>query len=79
GVEPAELDALIAAALQVLQAKGPLDPKQLKALLGEAVRNLGEAGKRKGASTTLPTALGVLQSDGRIRRVPLNGRLDQQR
>ncbi len=63
----------------MLQAKGPLDPKQLKALLGEAVRNLGEAGKRKGASTTLPTALGVLQSDGRIRRVPLNGRLDQQR
>lgn len=79
GVEPAELDALIAATLQVLQGEGPLDPKQLKALLGEAVRNLGEAGKRKGASTTLPTALGMLQSDGRIRRVPLNGRLDQQR
>ncbi|HEX9229813.1 MAG TPA: crosslink repair DNA glycosylase YcaQ family protein, partial [Arthrobacter sp.] len=28
---------------------------------------------------TLPTALGILQSQGRIRRVPANGRLDQQR
>src|SRR6478735_3859439 len=40
---------------------------------------LGEEGKKKGAATTLPTALGLLQADGRIRRVPVNGRLDQQR
>src|SRR5262249_16802348 len=42
-------------------------------------RSLGEEGKKKGLSTTLPLALGKLQSLGEIRRVPLNGRLDQQR
>ncbi|HXO43688.1 MAG TPA: crosslink repair DNA glycosylase YcaQ family protein, partial [Thermoanaerobaculia bacterium] len=35
--------------------------------------------KKKGLSTTLPLALGRLQSAGEIRRVPVNGRLDQQR
>lgn len=58
---------------------GAVDPQQLKAELGGAVRSLGEEGKKKGVSTMLPTALGLLQADGRIRRVPLNGRLDQQR
>src|SRR5262249_46473039 len=42
-------------------------------------RNLGEAGKKKGLITTLPVALGRLQARGDIRRVPTNGRLDQQR
>src|SRR5262245_39994005 len=64
--------------LKVLE-KGPQDPKQLKDSLGDAVRNLGEAGKKKGMTTTLPIALGKLQSTGKIRRVPVNGRLDQQR
>jgi hypothetical protein len=44
-----------------------------------AARNLGEEGKRKGMITTLPVALGRLQAEGEIRRVPVNGRLDQQR
>ncbi len=44
-----------------------------------AVRNLGEEGKKKGLTTTLPVALGRLQAEGAIRRVPVNGRLDQQR
>ena len=61
------------------EAAVPLDPRQLKEELGESVRNLGEEGKKKGATTTLPTALGILQAQGRIRRVPANGRLDQQR
>jgi hypothetical protein len=43
------------------------------------VRNLGEAGKKRGLTTTLPIALGLLQSAGEIRRVPVEGRLDQQR
>lgn len=47
--------------------------------VGDAVRGLGEAGRKRGLSTTLPLALGLLQSRGRIRRVPSNGRLDQQR
>ncbi|MHA7271609.1 DNA glycosylase AlkZ-like family protein [Arthrobacter sp. HLT1-20] len=78
-----EVHALEAQTLQVLQDAAAnnqvLDPKQLKDLLGSAVRSLGEEGKKKGASTTLPTVLGLLQADGRIRRVPVNGRLDQQR
>ncbi|MHA7303687.1 DNA glycosylase AlkZ-like family protein [Arthrobacter sp. TMN-49] len=84
GVAREEVHALEAQTLQVLQdaaaqGEGPLDPQQLKDLLGDAVRSLGEEGKKKGASTTLPTVLGLLQADGRIRRVPVNGRLDQQR
>jgi Winged helix DNA-binding domain len=34
---------------------------------------------KKGLSSTLPLGLGRLQTQGRIRRVPTNGRLDQQR
>ena len=80
GVERGEITLLEEQILHALaEAGGPLDPKQLKELLGDSVRNLGEEGKKKGAATTLPTALGLLQADGRIRRVPVNGRLDQQR
>ena len=84
GVARTELEQLAADVLQVLlRARGTdgesLDPRELKAILGDKVRNLGEEGKKKGASTTLPAALGLLQADGRIRRVPVNGRLDQQR
>ncbi|MCR6486168.1 winged helix DNA-binding domain-containing protein [Amycolatopsis sp. OK19-0408] len=57
----------------------PLDPAKLKAASGTAVRNLGDAGKKRGVTTTLPLALGLLQAQGEIRRVPVNGRLDQQR
>ncbi|WP_051389424.1 DNA glycosylase AlkZ-like family protein [Arthrobacter sp. 35W] len=79
GVATAELATLQERAYAALQERGPLDPKDLKDVLGDAVRSLGEEGKKKGASTTLPTALGLLQATGRIRRVPVNGRLDQQR
>lgn len=60
-------------------AKAPLDPADLKNALGDAVRHLGDAGKKRGLTTTLPLALLHLQSTGDIRRVPTNGRLDQQR
>ncbi len=80
GVERGEITLLEEQVLHALaEAADPLDPKQLRDELGESVRSLGEEGKKKGASTTLPTALGLLQADGRIRRVPVNGRLDQQR
>lgn len=80
GVERGEITLLEEEILHALaEAGGPMDPKQLKDVLGDSVRNLGEEGKKKGAATTLPTALGLLQADGRIRRVPVNGRLDQQR
>jgi hypothetical protein len=58
---------------------GPLDPRSIKDKLGPAVRNLSHEGKKRGLTTTLPLALGWLQSHGLIRRVPLEGRLDRQR
>ncbi|MCV9995895.1 winged helix DNA-binding domain-containing protein [Paeniglutamicibacter sp. ZC-3] len=84
GVEREEIEQLAEDVLRVLlRARGTaeevLDPRGLKEILGDKVRSMGEEGKKKGASTTLPAALGLLQADGRIRRVPVNGRLDQQR
>ena len=80
GVDRGEITLLEEQIVHTLaEAGAPMDPRQLKDELGDSVRNLGEEGKRKGAATTLPTALGILQSQGRIRRVPVNGRLDQQR
>lgn len=78
GVTEKEIGRLMDRVTKVLE-KGPKDPRELKNSLGDAVRNLGEEGKKRGMTTTLPLALGRLQSTGRIRRVPLNGRLDQQR
>jgi hypothetical protein len=78
GVTDTEIDKLGAAVVDVL-GKGPLDPDGLKDALGGKVRNLGEEGKKKGVTTTLPLALGLLQAKGEIRRIPVNGRLDQQR
>ncbi|WP_037609222.1 DNA glycosylase AlkZ-like family protein [Streptacidiphilus rugosus] len=79
-VREAEIDTLCAAVLAALEgAEGALDPAAIKDAVGGAVRNLGEAGKKRGLGTTLPLALGLLQASGEIRRVPVNGRLDQQR
>ena len=78
GVTDAELERLCDAVLAAL-GDGPRDPAELKAVLGGAVRNLGEAGKKRGVTTTLPLATGLLQSRGRVHRVPASGRLDQQR
>lgn len=74
-----ELETLYQAVLDALTADRPLTPDQVKEACGGAVRNLGDAGKKRGLSTTLPLALGYLQAQGEIRRVPVNGRLDQQR
>lgn len=78
GVGDAEVDALCSAVVTALGA-GALAPEELREAVGGKARSLGEAGKKKGLSTTLPLALGRLQSSGEIRRVPTNGRLDQQR
>jgi hypothetical protein len=78
GVTDKELDKL---AQKVLDAVGkePLDPGGIKEAVGDAVRSLGPEGKKRGTSTTLPLVLGRLQTRGEIRRVPTDGRLDQQR
>jgi winged helix DNA-binding protein len=78
GVTQREIAKLCEAVISALD-RAPLDPNELRDALGSRVRNLGEEGKRKGLSTTLPVALGRLQVEGEIRRVPINGRLDQQR
>jgi hypothetical protein len=78
GVTGKELDKLCAAVLRSLE-KGPLEPDEIRTTVGSAARSLGEEGKKKGQSTTLPLALGKLQTLGEIRRLSTNGRLDQQR
>jgi len=78
GVDRAEIDKLCAAVIDVV-GDSPLDPAELKTRLGDTVRSLGEEGRKRGQTTTLPAALGLLQAAGEIRRVPVNGRLDQQR
>ena len=78
GVTQKEIDRLGGAVIAAL-ARRPLDPEGLRDATGRAVRNLGVAGQKKGLTTTLPVVLGQLQSTGVIRRIPVNGRLDQQR
>jgi hypothetical protein len=78
GVTEKEIDKLCDAVVSALE-KGPLDPDGLREATGKAVRNLGPEGKKKGLTTTLPVALGKLQESGDIRRVPTNGRFNQQR
>jgi hypothetical protein len=78
GVTAKEIDKLCGAVVGALE-KGALDPEGIRAGTGKAARSLGEEGKKKGVTTTLPLALGLLQARGEIRRVPVNGRLDQQR
>ncbi|HYL36859.1 MAG TPA: crosslink repair DNA glycosylase YcaQ family protein [Bryobacteraceae bacterium] len=78
GVTAKEIDKLCDAVVGALE-KGPLDPDGLREAAGKAVRNLGPEGRKKGLSTTLPVALEKLQASGDIRRIPTNGRLDQQR
>ncbi len=78
GVTPKEIAKLCDAVVTALE-KGPLGTEELREATGKAVRNLGEEGKKKGVTTTLPLALGDLQASGDIRRVPTNGRFDQQR
>jgi hypothetical protein len=78
GVTEKEIAKLCDSVLRALD-KGPLDPDGLRQACGKAVRNLGEEGKKKGLTTTMPVALEQLQATGDIRRVSTNGRFDNQR
>lgn len=78
GVTAAEIETLADAVQSALQA-GAMAPDELRVAVGGAARSLGPEGTKKGISTTLPLALGMLQSDGRIRRISMNGRFDHQR
>jgi len=78
GVTEKEVDKLCAAIEKALR-DATLSPDELRDAVGNAARSLGPEGTKKGLTTTLTLGLGRLQSEGRIRRVPVNGRLDQQR
>jgi hypothetical protein len=78
GVTDREMEKLSRTIVDAV-SRSPADPKELKERLGGAVRHLGEEGKKRGLTTTLPLGLGLLESHGEIRRVPVGGRLDQQR
>lgn len=74
--EVEELGEAVYAAL----AAAALSPDGLrKALPREAVRSLGENGKKVGLSSPLPVALRWLEFAGRIERSLANGRLDSER
>jgi hypothetical protein len=79
GVTDKEIEKLCDTVIVALSKGGTLDPDTIREATGKASRSLGEEGKKKGLTTTLPLALGLLQARGDIRRVPVNGRLDQQR
>ncbi|MFI6447333.1 DNA glycosylase AlkZ-like family protein [Kitasatospora sp. NPDC050543] len=79
GVTRDEVEKLALAITHALTPDTPLEPLAIRQVVGDAVRGLGEAGRKRGQSTTLPLALGLMQARGQIRRVPVNGRLDQQR
>jgi hypothetical protein len=78
GVTAEEIENLCRAVLRALST-GPLNPEQLKQATGNASRSLGVDGSKKGVGHTMSVALDKLQAEGRIRRIPANGRLDQQR
>ncbi len=71
--------ARLSEAIRVALRGGPMAPDAIRAAVGDAARSLGPEGVKKGVTTTIPVALGLMQSAGDIRRVPVNGRLDQQR
>ena len=78
GVTEKEINALCDAVLRALKS-GPADPDAIRNAVGSKARSLGLEGQKKGVSSTLPLALGRLQLTGDIRRMPTNGRVDQQR
>jgi hypothetical protein len=78
GVTEEEIDALSEAVVAAVETTA-LSPDAIRDAVGDKARSLGDEGKKRGLTTTLPIALGLLQSKGAIRRVPENGRLDQQR
>jgi hypothetical protein len=79
GVSWREVEDLAEAVYGALAA-APLSPEGLrKSLPKEAVRSLGEVGKKVGLSSPLPVALRWLEFAGRIERSLPGGRLDSER
>jgi winged helix DNA-binding protein len=80
GIRPGEVEEIGKAALETLRQKGPLTTDALrKALPAEAVRSLGEQGKKVGLSSALPPALRRLEFEGKVERILAGVRLDSER
>ncbi|MCP4435596.1 MAG: winged helix DNA-binding domain-containing protein [Actinomycetia bacterium] len=78
GIRDGELDEVAQAVLAVLA--GPMTTEAISEALGEgAVRSLGEEGRSVGISSTLPPALRLLELTDRIRRHPVDYRIDTER
>lgn len=76
-VAPGELARLGDAIVRALE-HGPMDAIALRGAIDpKLVRDLGEAGRRRGFTSTLPLAMDALHVGGRVRRAP--GRLDDPR
>ncbi len=78
GATDAEVDRLCDTVLRAA-GKAPRTPEELREAAGTAVRNFGVEGRKKGLASTLSIALARLQAEGKLRRVPVDGRLDRQR
>lgn len=80
GIKKGELEKLGDRIVETLTASGPLTTDALrKAMPEDAVRSLGDKGKKAGISSTLPPALRVLEFAGRVERTLETGRLDSER
>lgn len=78
GITKEELESLAESTLKVL-SKGNFQTNDIKKELGDQVRSFGNEGKKRGISTDLPGVINRLQTTGQIRRIPTNGRLDQEK
>ncbi len=79
GVDEAEQQEVAKAIVQALQG-GPRNTHDLrKAIPDGVIRSLGDAGKKIGLSSTLPPVVRLMEWDGRLRRLPADGRLDSEK
>jgi len=78
GITKEELESLADATLKILGVSR-LGVNEIKKGLGDKVRSFGEEGKKRGISTDLPGVISRLQTTGQIRRIPVNGRLDNEK
>ena len=79
GVTIKEIEKLCDAVLSALE-KGPLEPGRIAPGSGQGgSQSRARKARRRVSATTLPVALEQLQARGEIRRIPANGRFDQQR
>lgn len=75
GIADGELESLADLVLEVLSE--PMTTDRIRSELPDgSIRSLGEAGRAVGISSTLPPTLRMLEFTDRIRRRPVDGRID---